>query len=231
MKKLALVLLVVGVMVLGFGLLTAAAQGTSGSSSSDQNANTNVTVTVTDNNVTMSPKTLPASQPVTFTFTNNGTNPHAFVIEKAGATNQPLTSGSQTASFNAINAGGNFSTTWTFNDAGDYQLAAYNNGTLEQGLVVTFTVGAAQAGATASPTTAATATVAATSAATSTTAVSGTTATTGTTGSSTAASTTSSPSSLPTTGGETTNWAAMILAFGVAALLLGGALTFARRSR
>ncbi len=230
MKKLALVLLVVGVMVLGFGLLTAAAQSTSGSSSADQNTNT-VTVTVTDNNVTMSPNTVSAGQPVTFNFTNNGSNPHAFVIEKAGATNQPLTSGSQTASFNAINAGGNFSTTWTFADAGNYQLAAYNNGAAEQGLMATFTVTAAQASATASPTTAATATVAATSAATATTAVSGTTATTGTTGSSTAASTTSSPSSLPTTGGETTNWAAMILAVGVAALLLGGALTFARRSR
>jgi LPXTG-motif cell wall-anchored protein len=232
MKKPALVLLVVGVMVLGFGLLTAFAQTQSG--------NTDVTVTVTDNNVTMSPRTLPASQPVTFTFTNNGTQPHAFVVEKAGATNQPLTSGGQTASFQAINAGGTFSTTWTFNEAGDYQLAAYNNGTLESGLVVTFTVGAAQAGTTPSATTAATATTAVTGTATTeptataaaTSAVTATTTVSGTTGSSTSASTgASSPSSLPRTGGETTNWAAMILVFGVAALVLGGALTFARRSR
>lgn len=208
MKKLALMSLVVGVMVLGFGLMTAFAQ----------NANTDVTVTVTDSNVTMSPRNLPVSVPVTFTFTNNGSNAHAFVVEKAGATNQPLTSGSQTASFDAITAGGNFSTTWTFSDAGDYQLAAYNNGTLESGLVVTFTVGSAQAGATPSPIAAATATNTVTS----------TTATTGTTAASTSAQT---PSNLPQTGGETVNWAMMLLAFGVAALLLGGALTFARRSR
>jgi LPXTG-motif cell wall-anchored protein len=235
-------------MVLGFGLLTAFAQGTtSGSSAQD------VTVTVTDNNVTMSPTTLPVSVPVTFTFTNNGQNDHAFVIEKAGGNNAPLTNGGQTASFDAIKAGGNFSTTWTFNDAGDYQLAAYKNGTLEQGLVVTFTVGSAQAGATASPTTAsggaaqtgatasptteataspttqatatteATSTAAATSAMTSTNTVTATSATANTTG--------QSPSALPRTGGDTTNWAAMLLAFGVAALVLGGALTFARRSR
>ena len=48
--------------------------------------------------------------------------------------------------------------------------------------------------------------------------------------SSTAATTGQGPSNLPTTGGES-NWAAMLLAFGVAALVLGGALTFARRSR
>ncbi len=222
MKKFALMLLVVGVMVLGFGLMTAFAQGTTSDSSAQ---NTAVTVTVTDTSVTMSPRTLPASVPVTFTFTNNGQNPHAFVIEKAGATNTPLTSGSQTASFDAINAGGNFSTTWTFTDPGDYQLAAYKSGTLESGMVVTFTVGTAQAGATASPT--ATATTAVTSTAT----VTATTAATNTTSGSSASTSAQTPSSLPSTGGETTNWAAMLLAFGVAALVLGGALTFARRSR
>ncbi len=227
MKKLALVLLVVGVMVLGFGLLTASAQGTS-SDTSAQNANA-VTVTVTDSNVTMTPQTLSAGVPVTFTFTNNGQNPHMFVIEKAGANNQPLTSGANTASFDAIAAGGTFSTTWTFQDAGQYQLAAYNNGTLEQGMVVTFTVGAAQAVATASPTTAATASP--TTAVTSTATVTATTAATGTTTSGTSAQSGQTPSNLPSTGGETTNWAAMLLAFGVAALVLGGALTFARRSR
>jgi LPXTG-motif cell wall-anchored protein len=227
MKKFAMVLLVVGVMVLGFGLMTAFAQGTTSTSSA---ANTNVTVTVTDNNVTMSPKTLPVSVPVTFTFTNNGTQPHAFVIEKSGATNQPLTSGSKTASFDAIAAGGNFSTTWTFDQAGDYQLAAYKNGTLESGLVVTFTVGsaqgtAAQTGTTETPTTTASTAATATMTATATTATSAVTSTTATTG------TTTTPSKLPRTGGETTNYAAMLLAFGVAAVVLGGALTFARRSR
>ncbi|MCU0509107.1 MAG: cupredoxin domain-containing protein [Anaerolineae bacterium] len=232
MKKLALVLLVMGVMVLGFGLLTASAQDTSGTAS--QTANTTVTVTVTDSNVTVSPNTLPLNVPVTFNFTNNGSNAHAFVIEKEGANNVPLTSGSNTASFNAIAAGGSFSTTWTFTEAGSYQLAAYNNGTLEQGLVATFTVAAAQGDATAtvSPTAEATAspTVAATSTTTATTAVTTTTTTTDTTSGSSAATTGASPSSLPTTGGES-NWAAMLLAFGVAALLLGGALTFARRAR
>jgi trimeric autotransporter adhesin len=224
-------------MVLGFGLMTAFAQGTS-SSSSAQNANTDVTVTVTDNNVTMSPTTLPASVPVTFTFTNNGTNAHAFVIEKAGATNQPLTSGGNTASFDAISAGGNFSTTWTFDQPGDYQLAAYNNGALEQGLVATFTVAAAQAGATASPTTAATETAAPTATAAATTAASSAvtntatvTATSTATNTSSANTTGQTPSNLPTTGADTTNWAAMLLAFGVAAVILGGVLTFARRSR
>ncbi len=233
----ALVLLIVGVMVLGFGLMTAFAQGTTTGSS----ANTDVTVTVTDSNVTMSPRNLPASVPVTFTFTNNGQNAHAFVIEKAGATNQPLTSGGNTASFDAIQAGGNFSTTWTFNDAGDYQLAAYNNGTLEQGMVVTFTVGSA-GGATGAqavrpprrrPRRRRPPTATATSAMTATTTVTTTSGAASATSTPAAGSTTSTgqtPSNLPQTGGET-NWAAMLLAFGVAALLLGGALTFARRSR
>jgi LPXTG-motif cell wall-anchored protein len=224
MKKLALVLLVMGVMVLGFGLLTAAAQ---------DSGNTNATVTVTDSSVTMSPRTLPAGVPVTFTFTNNGQSAHAFVIEEADADNAPLTSGGETASFDAISAGDTFSTTWTFSDAGDYQLAAYKDGTMETGLVVTFTVGAAQAGATASPTTAATSAASPTAAATS--AVTSTTTMTNTPSSDTAASTSGTtgqtPSNLPATGGETTNSAAMLLALGVVALLVGGALTFARRSR
>jgi LPXTG-motif cell wall-anchored protein len=221
MKKFALVLLVMGVMVLGFGLLTASAQDTT-SGSSQQNAN--VTVTVTDNNVTMSPTTLPVNVPVTFTFTNNGQNAHAFVIEKAGANNEPLTNGGETASFDAIAAAGTFSTTWTFTEAGQYQLTAYNNGTAEQGLSATFTVGAAQADTTPSPTAGATASPTATVAATDTVT------TTATPSADAAAQTGQSPTNLPQTGGET-NWAAMLLAFGVAALLLGGALTFARRAR
>ena len=228
MKKFALVLLVMGVMALGFGLLTASAQDMSSAASQ---TNTTVTVTVTDSNVTVSPNTLPLNVPVTFSFTNNGANGHAFVIEKEGASNVPLTSGGNTASFDAIAAGAAFSTTWTFTEAGSYQLAAYNNGAQETGLVAMFSV-AAQADATASPTAQATAspTVTATATTTATTVVTITTMTTGTTSSSSAASTDASPSSLPTTGGDS-NWAAMLLAFGVAALLLGGALTFARRAR
>lgn len=212
MKKLVLMLLVMGVMVPGFGLLTASAQ----------TANTTVTVTATDNNVTMSPRELPANVPVTFNFTNNGQNSHAFVIEKEGASNQPLTSGGNTASFASIAAGATFSTTWTFAEAGQYQLAAYNNSALESGLVVTFTVGSAQATATVSPTAAPM--TAATSAMTDTATVTTTTTTTMT------AQISQSPATLPTTGGKATNWAAMLLVFGVVALL-GGALTFTRRSR
>ena len=160
MKKLALVLLVMSVMALGFGLLTASAQTTDNM----------VTVTVTDSNVTVSPNTIPVNVPVTFTITNNGQSAHAFVIEEAGEDNSPLTSGANTASFAAIAAGATFSTTWTFTDAGSYQIAAYNNGTLETGLVATFTVGAAQAAtATASPTVEATATMTATAVVTTTT--------------------------------------------------------------
>ena len=44
-------------------------------------------MTVTDSNVTVSPTTVPLNVPVTFNFTNNGQNGHAFVIEKQGATN------------------------------------------------------------------------------------------------------------------------------------------------
>jgi LPXTG-motif cell wall-anchored protein len=231
MKKLALVLLVMGVMVLGFGMLTASAQDTSGTAS--QTGNTTVTVTVTDNNVTISPNTLPLNVPVTFNFTNNGSNAHAFVIEKEGASNVPLTAGGEEASFDSITAGCAFSTTWTFTEAGSYQLAAYNNGAQEQGLVATFTVAAAQGDATTTPTAAATAspTVQATTTTTATSAVTTTATTTDTTATSgTAASTGQGPTNLPTTGGES-NWAAMLLAFGAAALLLGGALTFARRAR
>jgi LPXTG-motif cell wall-anchored protein len=225
MKKLALVLLVMGVMVLGFGMLTASAQDMDG---------TTVTVTVTDNNVSVSPNTLPLNVPVTFNFTNNGQNSHAFVIERQDADNEPLTSGGDTASFDAIAAGATFSTTWTFTEAGTYQLAAYSNGEQEQGLVATFTVAAAQddATATVSPTAEAIAspTVEATATITATDAVTTTATMTDTTTSGSADATGASPSSLPTTGGES-NWAAMLLAFGVAALLLGGALTFARRAR
>lgn len=223
MKKLALVLLVMGVMVLGFGLLTASAQDTS--------ANTTVTVTITDDNLTMSPTTLPVSVPVTFNFTNNGTEDHVFVIEEEGANNEPLEFNGETATFDDITAGDAFSTTWTFEEAGQYQLAAYDNDVLVENLVAVFTVGAAQGGAQADATATASPTTAATSAATST--VTNTATVTATSAATTTTSGTSAqtPSNLPTTGGETTNWAAMLLAFGVAALLLGGALTFARRSR
>ena len=238
MKKLGMVLLMVGVMVLGFGLMTVFAQGTTTGSS----ANTDVTVTVTDSNVTMSPRNPPASVPVTFTFTNNGQNVNGAVIEKAGANNEPLSSGGNTASFDVIQAGGNFSTTWTFNDAGDYQFAVYNNGTLEQGMVVTFTVGSA-GGGTGHPgrcdcladdrgdgdhrghcderhdrTTTVTTTSGAASA-TSTPAAGSTT------------STGQTPSNLPQTGGETATWPRCCLPSASPHCFLGGALTFSRRSR
>jgi LPXTG-motif cell wall-anchored protein len=51
------------------------------------------------------------------------------------------------------------------------------------------------------------------------------------TAASTSGTTGQGPSNLPATGGETTNSAAMLLALGVVALLVGGALTFARRPR
>jgi len=101
-----------------------------------------IAVTVTEFSVTLTPTTLHAGRPYTFVVTNEGTVTHEFVIERLGATHEPLVVGDQMAMIEGIAPGESRTLAWTLTDPGSYQLACYEPGHYEAGQLLVIEVAA-----------------------------------------------------------------------------------------
>lgn len=87
-----------------------------------------VPVTVTEFSIALTPTTLHAGRPYAFVALNEGTVEHEFVIERAGATHDPLMSEDQEAMVTGIAPGERRTLGWTFAEPGAYQLACHQPG-------------------------------------------------------------------------------------------------------
>src|SRR5215204_2136894 len=100
---------------------------------SDQTAAEQVAATLTEFRIELAPTTLHAGRPYTFVVTNDGTVTHEFVIERRGATHEPLVAGDQMAMLEGMAPGESRTLEWTFADPGSYQLACHEPGHYEAG--------------------------------------------------------------------------------------------------
>jgi uncharacterized cupredoxin-like copper-binding protein len=116
----------------GQGVATTTARGQTGAEQ--------IAVTLTEFSVTLTPTTLHAGRPYTFVVTNDGTVAHEFVIERLGATHEPLVAGDQMAMVEGIAPGESRTLEWTFADPGSYQLACHESGHYEAGQVLVIEV-------------------------------------------------------------------------------------------
>ena len=76
----------------------------------------------------------------TFNITNDGQYNHEFVIEQAGAKDQPLEADGAEAEVEPMDAGGTATLTWTFTEAGNYQFACHVMTHYSMGMAVTIHV-------------------------------------------------------------------------------------------
>ncbi len=112
---------------------------------------TTVAATLREFKVDVAPTAIEVGKPVQFVVTNTGKIQHEFVIEKAGADDQHLTTeveGKEVdAEIEAFNPGETKTLTWTFTEPGAYQAACHLPGHYEAGMVMQFNVGPATASA------------------------------------------------------------------------------------
>jgi predicted lipoprotein with Yx(FWY)xxD motif/uncharacterized cupredoxin-like copper-binding protein len=76
----------------------------------------------------------------TFQIMNSGQMTHEFIIEKAGAVDEPLEANGNMAEVEGVAAGSTASLTWTFTEPGTYQVACHLPGHYEAGVVLTIHV-------------------------------------------------------------------------------------------
>jgi uncharacterized cupredoxin-like copper-binding protein len=142
MRKLALLISMLGIMLLG-NLQTAAA-----ATAQPEKVN----VTLSDFKVATSATRLPAGQPIQLVITNHGSVAHEVVLEKAGAVDEAVEiedqeSGEEEAEVENIAPGETRTVVWTVAEAGDYQFACHILGHFAAGMVipVSFVSGMAEA--------------------------------------------------------------------------------------
>ncbi|MBI4786491.1 MAG: multicopper oxidase domain-containing protein [Chloroflexi bacterium] len=82
---------------------------------------------------------LPVSKPVRFNIANKGGIEHEFIVEKAGAVNQPLKSDGQSAKTSIVPGASGY-LDWTFAEPGQYQIRCHISGHYEAGMVARITV-------------------------------------------------------------------------------------------
>ena len=99
-----------------------------------------VDVTLLDGDIEASATTFTVGQTYTFNVSNMGTLPHEFVIEKAGAVDEPLESDSGVAEIEPFDAGQSQSIEFTFTEPGIYQFACHVPGHYPAGMVLTIMV-------------------------------------------------------------------------------------------
>jgi predicted lipoprotein with Yx(FWY)xxD motif len=99
-----------------------------------------VAVDLSEFHVTPSTLTLQVGQEYTFVVTNSGVLIHELVIEPAGAADEPLEEGEKVSEIEDIEPGETDTLTWTFEEAGTYQLSCHVPGHFESGMHVEITV-------------------------------------------------------------------------------------------
>jgi uncharacterized cupredoxin-like copper-binding protein len=97
-------------------------------------------VTLADFSVVVSPTTVKAGQPITFTVANAGAVTHEMVLEKAGDDDVPLAADDVESEIEDIAPGATADMVWTITEPGSYQLACHVPGHFEEGMVTTFEV-------------------------------------------------------------------------------------------
>lgn len=98
-----------------------------------------VNVTLSEYKIVLDTTSIPAG-PVTFAIKNTGSLTHAFLLEPAGARNEPFELNGKKSQTGDIAAGETATLEWTIDSAGEYQLTCYTPGHFEQGMTTTFTV-------------------------------------------------------------------------------------------
>ena len=99
-----------------------------------------ITVTLADFTITMSQTTVPVNSPITFTATNTGTVKHELVLEARGANDSPFEANGTASEVEDIDPGETVTLEWTLTEPGEYELACFEPGHYEQGMVTYFTV-------------------------------------------------------------------------------------------
>jgi predicted lipoprotein with Yx(FWY)xxD motif/uncharacterized cupredoxin-like copper-binding protein len=99
-----------------------------------------VAVTLTEFTISSSATTFKVGETYTFTATNNGQFSHQMYIEKVGAVDEPLEANGQEAEIETMDAGASGTLTWTFTEAGLYQLACHVRDHYQKGMALTIEV-------------------------------------------------------------------------------------------
>jgi len=99
-----------------------------------------VDVTISEYKIDASAADFKVGEEYTFQITNSGQMTHEFIVEKAGAVDEPLEANGDEAEVEDISAGSTASLTWTFTEAGTYQVACHLPGHYEAGVVLTIHV-------------------------------------------------------------------------------------------
>ena len=144
---LKLLLRAVGAAVFGFGFVfssvvtsSAYAQESPAGAQSPQAAPIDVQVGLGAASIKPSMTTLLAGQPYDFVVSNPGDDTQGLVIESLGATNKPLVAGDKKAAADGIAGGQTKRFVWSFDHAGEYQMAGIAPKQGQQGVVTRFTV-------------------------------------------------------------------------------------------
>lgn len=99
-----------------------------------------VEVTLTEFSVSASTTTFKVGEAYTFAVKNIGQYAHEFIIEPAGAIDEPLEAGSEEAEIEDIESGADASLDWTFTEAGNVQLACHLMDHYPKGMALTVRV-------------------------------------------------------------------------------------------
>lgn len=101
-----------------------------------------VEITLSEFSVDSSVTTFQVGTTYSFEITNAGTLAHELVLEGAGVVDEPLESDGREGEVGEddLPPGASATLDWTFDTAGDYQMACHVPGHYEAGMVATFTV-------------------------------------------------------------------------------------------
>lgn len=99
-----------------------------------------VGVTLTDGLITPDAASFAVGTAYTFSVVNKGALAHEFIVEKAGAVDEPLEAGGKEAELEDIEPGKAASLTWTFAEPGNYQLACHMMDHYQRGMATNIRV-------------------------------------------------------------------------------------------